>query len=294
MATSVIFWNLESGNLEIWKLPGIGWFWPISMYWVFFPLSFCHWTWFCAQKFKIPVFLKSGIWKSGNLEVAWNLLFCANSYILGIIPTQFWSQKLILSSEFQNSSFPEIWNLEIWKYGICLELADFDQFQCVGYFSHLVFVTLCSEIQNSSFPEILPEIFWKSGKSLECAVLGQFQHIGYHFHSVLVTEIDFEPRISRFQFSWDLESGHFLEFGWYWPISMYWVFFPLSFCHWTWFSAQKFKFPVFQKFIQKLSGNRENLLLHGHKFLIIPTNTRLKYPIPITKEIPLKHQKFMY
>ena len=90
--------------------------------------------------------------ESGNLEVAWNLLFWANSNILGIIPTQFWSLKLILSSEFQNSSFPEIWNLEIWKYGICLELADFDQFQCVGYFSQSIFVTqLDIVLRNSKF-----------------------------------------------------------------------------------------------------------------------------------------------
>ena len=131
MATSVIFWNLESGNLEIWKLPGIGWFWPISMYWVFFPLSFCHWTWFCAQKFKIPVFQNFFQKFSGNRENLWNLLFWTSSNILGIISTQFWSLKSILSSEFQNYSFPEIFPevfsksgnfLEIWKFSGNLEI----------------------------------------------------------------------------------------------------------------------------------------------------------------------------
>ena len=72
MATSVIFWNLESGNREIWKLPGIGWFWPISMYWVFFPLSFCHWTWFWTRNFQITIFLEISrnfleIWKFSGI-----------------------------------------------------------------------------------------------------------------------------------------------------------------------------------------------------------------------------------
>ena len=103
-------------------------------------------------------FLESGIWKSGNLEIAWNWLILANFNVLGIFPTQFLSLNLILSSEFQ----------------------------------------------NSNCPEIFPEIFGKSENSQEIAVLGQFQHIGYHFHSILVTEIDFEVKISKFIYIWNL------------------------------------------------------------------------------------------
>ena len=98
---------LESGNLEIWKLPGIEWFWPISMYWVFFPLSFCHWPWFWAQNFKIQIVQKFFQKFSGNVEIFWNLLFRANSNILSIISTQFWSLKSIFNSEFWNSVSPE-------------------------------------------------------------------------------------------------------------------------------------------------------------------------------------------
>ena len=162
-------------------------------------------------------FLESGIWKSGNLEITWNWLILTNFNVLGIFPSQFLSLNLILCLEIQNSSFPEIWNLEIWKSGSCLEFA----------------------------------------------VLGQFQHIGYQSHSVLVTEIDFEVRISKFIYFWNL-SRNFLEiwkfsricsFG---PIPTYWVSFPLNFSHWNGFWAQNFKIPVFQKF-QKFSGNLEIL-----------------------------------
>ena len=122
---------------------------------------------------------------------------------------------------------------------------------------------LSAEFQNSNCPEIFPEIFRKSGSSQEIAVWGQFQHIGYHFHSILVTEIDFEVRISKFIYFWNL-SRNFVEiwkfsricsFG---PIPTYWVSFPLNFSHWNGFWAQNFKIPVFQKF-QKFSGNLEIL-----------------------------------
>ena len=57
-------------------------------------------------------FLESGNWKSGNLEIPGNWLVLANFNILGIFPTQFRSQNLILNSEFQSSHFsgffPEI------------------------------------------------------------------------------------------------------------------------------------------------------------------------------------------
>ena len=73
----------------------------------------------------------------GNLEMLWNLLFRANSDILGIIPTQFWSLTSILRSEFQNSSFPEIF----WKSRNSLEFTAFAQFQCIGHHFHLILVT---------------------------------------------------------------------------------------------------------------------------------------------------------
>ena len=38
LMTSGIFWNLEIGNREIWKIPEIGWFGPILTFWVYFPL----------------------------------------------------------------------------------------------------------------------------------------------------------------------------------------------------------------------------------------------------------------
>ena len=37
-----LFWNLEIGNLEIWKFLEICWFWPMSTYWLFSPLRLGH------------------------------------------------------------------------------------------------------------------------------------------------------------------------------------------------------------------------------------------------------------
>ena len=140
-------------------------------------------------------FLESGIWKSGNLEIAWKWLVLTNFTVLGIFPTQFLSLNLILCSEIQNSSFFEIWNLEIWKLpGIC----------CFGPITTywLSFPLIFSHwnwfwAQNFKIPVFLKSGIWKSGSCLEFVGLGQFQHTGYHSHSVLIAEIDFELRISK-------------------------------------------------------------------------------------------------
>ena len=64
------FWNFARNFLEIWKFPDIGWFGPIWMYWVSFPLSFCHWPQFSTQNFQIPIILQFLLQKfSGNLEI---------------------------------------------------------------------------------------------------------------------------------------------------------------------------------------------------------------------------------
>ena len=102
------FWNLSRNFLEIWKFSRICCFGPIPTYWVSFPLNFSHWNWFWSQNFKIQIFLSSFQEFSGNLGILQNLLFCAKSKILGIIPTHFLSLNLVLNSEYQNSSFPKI------------------------------------------------------------------------------------------------------------------------------------------------------------------------------------------
>ena len=112
-------------------------------------------------------FLESGIWKSGNLEVLWIWLVLTNFNILGIFPTQFLSLNLILFLEIQNSSFPEIWNLEIWKSGSCLEFAVLGQFQHIGYHFHSVLVTEIDfefRISKFSFPEKFSRTFLKIWK----------------------------------------------------------------------------------------------------------------------------------
>ena len=93
----------------------MGYFLPISINWVFFPLSSGHLPWFSIQNFKLPIFLESGNLKSGYLEIPGNWLFLANVNILAIFPTQFRSLTLIFNSEFQISNFSDIWKFEIWK-----------------------------------------------------------------------------------------------------------------------------------------------------------------------------------
>ena len=112
----------KSGNLEIWKFSGIGWFWPISTYWVFFPLSFGHWAWFSTQIFKIPICLEffqkfSGIWKFSGI-----CCFGPISTYGASFPPNFSCWNWFFT---QNFFFPFFWSLsriflEIWKFsGIC-------------------------------------------------------------------------------------------------------------------------------------------------------------------------------
>ena len=112
-------------------------------------------------------------------------------------------------------------------------------------------------------------IFWnleignlEFGNSRKLASFSQFQYVAYFSHSVYITEFDFELRISNFQFFWNLEIGHleiwkFLEIDYFGPISIYWVFFPLSLGYRTWFWTQNFKFSIFLDFFRKYSGNLE-------------------------------------
>ena len=58
MVTSLIFWTLESQNPKTTKCPRFGWFWLISMYGVFFQLTFCQETWFWTRNSKIQSFLE--------------------------------------------------------------------------------------------------------------------------------------------------------------------------------------------------------------------------------------------
>ena len=101
LMTSGIFWNLEIGNREIWKIPEIGWFGPILTFWVYFPLSLGHWAWLWSQNSKIPIFLEFCQKFSGNLEIPRNGLIWINFDVLGIISTQFLSLSSILNSEFR-------------------------------------------------------------------------------------------------------------------------------------------------------------------------------------------------
>ena len=65
-----------------------------------------------------------------------------------------------------------------------------------------------SEFQISSFSGIWKLEIWKSGNSRKLASFGQFQYVAYFSHSVYITELDFELRISNFQFFWNLEIGN--------------------------------------------------------------------------------------
>ena len=68
MGASYDFWNLESRHPGILESPGFGWFLLITMYRVFFPLSFCPWTLFSMQNSKTLSSLKS----SRNHLEFWN------------------------------------------------------------------------------------------------------------------------------------------------------------------------------------------------------------------------------
>ena len=128
------------------------------------------------------------------------------------------------------------WNLEIGNREI-------GKFPEIDWFGPIlgIFPTQCrsmsmivkSGFRNSYFSGILPEIFWKSGNFQKWACLDQFCHFGYIFPSVQVTEHDCEVRIAKFLFFWNFarnfqEIWKFPEMGWFGPIMLLWVYFPLS------------------------------------------------------------------
>ena len=105
LMTSGIFWNLEIGNREIWKIPEIGWFGPILIFWVYFPLSLGHWAWLWSQNCKISIFLEFCQKFSGNLEIPRCWLIWTNFDVLDIFSTQF--RSLIFDCEVKISIFLE-------------------------------------------------------------------------------------------------------------------------------------------------------------------------------------------
>ena len=143
------------------------------------------------------------------------------------------------------ATFGDIWKfLEsgIWKSGNLeipgnwLVLANFNILGIFPTQFRSLTLILNPEFQISNISGIWKLEIWKSGNSRKLTSFGQFQYIGYFSHSVQVTELDFQLRISNFQFFWNLEIGNleirkFPEIGQFWPISIYWVFFPLSLGH---------------------------------------------------------------
>ena len=105
---------------------------------------------------------------------------------------------------------------------------------------------------------------------------GQFQYVGYFSHSVLVTELDFELRISKFQFFWKFLE--FLEIVWKYTIFDHFckvehIFhsilvtefdFPLKSCRF-------YNFRGFQDFlgISRFPISRFQKMLQNEHFLLI-------------------------
>ena len=134
MVTSGIFWNLEIGNREIWKIPEIGWFGPILTFWVYFPLSLGHWAWFWSQKFKILIFLQFENWKLGFLGTPKNGLIWTNFDFLGIFSTQF--RSLNFDCEVISIFLEFCQKIS----GNFLEFVILVQFQHIEYHSYLILV----------------------------------------------------------------------------------------------------------------------------------------------------------
>ena len=153
-------------------------------------------------------------------------------FLLNICRTNYCNiLTLIFGNFWWHLEISGIWKLEIWKSGSSLELAGFDQFQHIGYFSHSVLVAeLDFQLRFSKFQSAwnFSRNFLESGNSLEFAVLGPFQHMGHLFHLILAAEIDFSLRISNFPFFWSvsrifLKIWKFYGICQFWPISTYWV-----------------------------------------------------------------------
>ena len=162
--TSGIFWNLEIGNREIWKIPEIGWFGPILIFWVYFPLSLGHWAWLWSQNCKIPIFLEFCQKFSGNLEIPRCWLIWTNLDVLGIISTQFLSLTSIFNSELPDSNYFAISPPEIFrKSRNSLFLCNFNVLGIIyNWFLLLKLILNCT--QNLEFPIFMEFLqkFWKS------------------------------------------------------------------------------------------------------------------------------------
>ena len=100
------FWTLESRHPGILESPEFWMVWPISMYKVFFLLSFCQGTWFSIWNSKIPSFLKSSwnylkLWNASGIGIFLpNLTYLSSIqlyfyYLLWITP-QNWKKKYFL------------------------------------------------------------------------------------------------------------------------------------------------------------------------------------------------------
>ena len=127
MGASYNFWNLESRHPGILESPGFGWFLLITMYRVFFPLSFCPWTLFSMQNSKTLSSLKS----SRNHLEFWNSFwkwpnFCQVQQI-GCFSHAIFGPQL----DFQP------WLTHKEKTWSSMALACFCKFQSVGYSSYL-------------------------------------------------------------------------------------------------------------------------------------------------------------
>ena len=115
------------------------------------------------------------------------------------------------------ATFGDIWNfLESgnWKSGNLeipgnwLVLANFKIWAIFPTQFRSLTLTFNSEFQISNISGIWKLEIWKSGNSQKLASFGQFQYVAYFSHSVYITELDFELRISNFQFFWNLEIGN--------------------------------------------------------------------------------------
>ena len=138
MSLSLIFNFQLLWNLEIWEFTEIGYFWPISIYWVFSPLSLGHWAWFSTQNFKSPIFLESGNWKSGNSR---KLASFAQFQYFGYF-SAFYMNLEILSCDFKiilydpnwvgkipklaqtSQEFPDSRKMEIWNCELNIKVSD--------------------------------------------------------------------------------------------------------------------------------------------------------------------------
>ena len=123
------------------------------MYGVLFPLSFCQQTWFSIQNLNISLVLET----SRNFLEVWKLpgigLFSAN-FDMGyqynfIFVTEPKFAKIIINIGVTWKFFM-YWIPDFQKSRSALELANYNQFQCMGYFFHSVFVNQISQCQAIS------------------------------------------------------------------------------------------------------------------------------------------------